>query len=196
MLLSPKAQFDLALRLRNGGAALGETFSFLSGLYFRGKLTYARAFAQAPDPSAPLTGSGALVITTNSGLRSPDTLVTMRALQAFARGNISAESRTYTAALKQSARAALAEVGEDCEVVLLGSIATPKYVDVLLSVFGDRLCFPADFVGRGDMSRGGLMLRAARSGEELRYIPVKGAIRHGARPPKLAPIPRTVMSTD
>jgi hypothetical protein len=188
MLLSPRAQFDLAVRLRAGEATLGEAFSFLSGLYFRGKLAYARAFASPPDPAATLTGGGSLVITTNSGLRSPDTPVTMRALQAFARGDISVDSRSYTTALRRSARAVLDEVGESCEVILLGSIATPKYVDVLLSVFDGRLCFPADFVGRGDMSRGGLMLRCARSCEELRYIPVKGAVRHGARPPKLAPI--------
>ncbi len=190
VLLSERAQFDLAVRLRAGDATLGEVFSFLSGLYFRGKLTYARAFGRAPDPTAPLTGGGALVITTNSGLRSPDTPVTLRGLQAFAKGNISIDSRSYTTALKRSARAVLDEVGADCEVVLLGSIATPKYVDVLMSVFDGRLCFPADFVGRGDMSRGGLMLRAVRAGEELRYIPIKGATRHGARPCKLAPLPR------
>lgn len=190
MLLSPRAEFDLAARLRAGEATLGEAFSFLSGLYFRGKLAYARAFANPPDPAASLTGGGSLVITTNSGLRSPDTPVTLRALQAFARGDISVDSRNYTTALTRSARTVLDEVGDGCEVILLGSIATPKYVDVLLSVFDGRLCFPADFVGRGDMSRGGLMLRCARSGEELRYIPVKGAVRHGARPPKLAPIPR------
>lgn len=190
MLLSPRAEFDLAARLRAGEATLGEAFSFLSGLYFRGKLAYARAFANPPDPAASLTGGGSLVITTNSGLRSPDTPVTLRALQAFARGDISVDSRNYTTALTRSARTVLDEVGDACEVILLGSIATPKYVDVLLSVFDGRLCFPADFVGRGDMSRGGLMLRCARSGEELRYIPVKGAVRHGARPPKLAPIPR------
>ncbi len=190
MLLSERAQFDLAVRLRDGSATLGEAFSFLSGLYFRGKLTYARAFAAAPDPSAPLTGGGSLVITTNSGLRSPETPVTLRALQAFARGNIGVASRAYTTALRRSARAVLEEVGDDCEVVLLGSIATPKYVDVLQSVFDGRLCFPIDFVGRGDMSRGGLMLRAAQAGEELRYVPVKGAVRHGARPPKLEPMAR------
>jgi hypothetical protein len=188
MLLSPRAGFDLAVRLRAAEATLGEVFSFLSGLYFRGKLAYARAFANPPDPTAPLTGSGALVITTNSGLRSPDTPVSLRALQAFARGNISVDSRGYTDALTRSARAVHEEIGEGCQVVLLGSIATPKYVDVLLSIFDGRLCFPADFVGRGDMSRGGLMLRCARSGEELPYVPVKGAVRHGARPPKLTPV--------
>jgi hypothetical protein len=190
MLLSPRAQFDLAVRLRAGEATLGEAFSFLSGLYFRGKLAYARAFGNPPDPAAPLTGGGSLVITTNSGLRSPDTPVSLRALQAFARGDISIDSRSYTTALTRSARAVFDEIGEGCEVILLGSIATPKYVDVLLNVFDGRLCFPADFVGRGDMSRGGLMLRCAQSGEELRYVPVKGATRHGTRPPKLAPLAR------
>jgi hypothetical protein len=194
ILLSDRARFDLALRLRHGEATLGEAFSFLSGLYFRGKLAYARAFANPPDPAATLTGGGSLVITTNSGLRSPDTPVTLRALQAFATGSISVGSRSYTTALKRSARAVFEEVGEDCEIVLLGSIATPKYVDVLLSVFDGRLCFPADFVGRGDMSRGGLMLRAAAAAEELRYIPIKGAVRHGIRPPKLEPIRRPARS--
>ena len=76
------------------------------------------------------------------------------------------------------------------EFVLLGSIATGKYVEVLQGIFGDRLLFPSDFVGRGDMSRGGLMLRCAASGQELEYIPVAGAVRRGRRPPKLAPLGR------
>ena len=79
-------------------------------------------------------------------------------------------------------------VGPDCEVVLLGSIASGKYVDVLQPVFGDRLVFPSAFVGRGDMSRGGLMLRCVLDGVELDYVPVAGATRRGQRPPKLEPI--------
>ena len=70
-------------------------------------------------------------------------------------------------------------------MVLLGSIATGKYADALLEVFGERLLFPSDFVGRGDMSRGGLMLRRVQDGQELPYIPVNGAVRRGKRPPKL-----------
>jgi hypothetical protein len=73
-------------------------------------------------------------------------------------------------------------------VVLLGSIATGKYVDTLLPVLGERLLFPREFIGRGDMSRGGLMLRAAKLGEELEYMPVAGAIRRGPRPAKLPPV--------
>ena len=75
----------------------------------------------------------------------------------------------------------------DSEIVLLGSIATAKYVDVLLEHFGQRLRFPVDFVGRGDMSRGGLLLRCAVDRSELAYISVAGAVRKGKRPPKLEP---------
>ena len=73
----------------------------------------------------------------------------------------------------------------DARIVLLGSIATGKYVDPLLTVFGERLLFPESFVGRGDMSRGGLLLRATREGTELEYASLAGSERHGRRPPKL-----------
>jgi hypothetical protein len=86
-----------------------------------------------------------------------------------------------------------ADIGPDCDVVLLGSIASAKYVDVLQSIFGARLLFPQEFVGRGDMSRGGLMLRRASAGEELSYVQVAGAVRHGQRPPRLDPRTRVKM---
>ena len=44
------------------------------------------------------------------------------------------------------------------------------------------------FVGRGDMSRGGLLLRHASNGVELDYAPIAGAVLHGKRPPKLPPL--------
>ena len=72
-------------------------------------------------------------------------------------------------------------------MVLLGSIASDKYVDVLLASFGERLWFPQEFVGRGDMSRGGLLLRCVASAAELTYIRVAGAVRTGQRPPRLKP---------
>ena len=75
-------------------------------------------------------------------------------------------------------------------MVLLGSIATSKYVEPLLKTFDQRLLFPSTFVGRGDMSRGGLMLRSVREAVELAYEPVCSAIRHGPRPPKLPKWPR------
>src|SRR5947208_2909272 len=187
--MSPNATFALAEALRSlDGAPLGDFFTFISGLYFRGKLTYARRFAQPPDPSNPIVGGGVHVITPNAGLRSPDTRVTRAAVRAFARGDIDASNAKYRKPLEASARALLAEVGPDCDVVLLGSVASPKYVDVLTAIFGTRLHFPIAFVGRGDMSRGGLMLRRASEGVELPYVPVLGAVLHGARPPKLAPL--------
>lgn len=191
IVMSERATFDLASRLRSEtGAPLGEVFSFLSGLYFRGKLAYARAFASLPDHAGPVTGGGVFVITPNAGLRSPDTLVTLAAIRGFAAVDVSAENATYRRPLERSARAIAADIGPDCRVVLLGSIASPKYVDVLQAIFGGRLMFPQEFVGRGDMSRGGLMLRCAAARQELTCIPVAGAVRRGARPPKLDPATR------
>ena len=191
IVMSERATFDLAVRLRSaGGAPLGEVFSFLSGLYFRGKLTYARAFASVPEHAGPVAGSGVFVITPNAGLRSPDTMVTLTALRRFARVDVSADNPGYRRPLERSARALAADIGPDCPVVLLGSIASPKYVEVLQTIFGDRLLFPQEFVGRGDMSRGGLMLRCAAAREPMICIPVAGAIRHGVRPPRLDPATR------
>ena len=89
--------------------------------------------------------------------------------------------------LQQDATALAQALGPRGEPVLLGSIATPKYVDVLLSAFPQELLFPAEFVGRGDMSRGALMLRSLDAHLELAYVAVRGAILRGARPPKLPP---------
>jgi hypothetical protein len=177
LLFSPRASFDLARRLREpGGATLGEVFSFLSGLYFRGKLAYAARFGVP------------LVITTNAGLRPADERVTLPILRAAARVDIDAANPRYRRPLLASARAVSDTLGADADVTLLGSIASDKYVGVLLDVFGERLTFPSEFVGRGDMSRGGLLLRSVRQGVELDYIPVAGAVRRGPRPPRLTPV--------
>ena len=189
IIMSERASFDLAVRLRSpDGAPLGEVFAFLSGLYFRGKLAYGRRFACAPD-GVEMDGGGVFVITPNAGLRSPDTRITLDAIRGFAGVDVSLDNPDYRVPFERSARVLAGEIG-DCPVVLLGSIASPKYVDVLLDVFGERLLFPEAFVGRGDMSRGGLLLRCVASGEELSYIPVAGAIRTGSRPPRLDPATR------
>jgi hypothetical protein len=177
LLFSPRAKFELARRLRTPeGATLGEVFSFLSGLYFRGKLAYAQTFGLP------------LVITTNAGLRPADDRATLETLRLAARVDIRAANPRYRRPLLASARTVAEWLGPDGAVTLLGSIASDKYVDVLLSVFGERLTFPAEFVGRGDMSRGGLLLRCVRARQELAYVPVAGAVRHGPRPPRLAPV--------
>lgn len=192
MVSSPVATFELARRLRSdAGAPLGDLFAFVSGLYFRGKLAYARRFANPPDPEDATVAGGVLVITPNAGLRAADTQVTIDSFRAFAKTSIDLANRSYRAPLEQSARAVLAAAGPDCDVVLLGSIASGKYVEVLQPIFGDRLVFPPAFVGRGDMSRGGLMLRCVTAGEELEYAPIAGATRHGKRPPKLRPLGRS-----
>jgi hypothetical protein len=178
LLTAPGASFDLARRLRQArGATLGEVFSFCSSLYFRGKLAYAERFGIP------------LVITPSAGLRPPDDPVTLRGLRAFARVEIDAANARYLAPLLASARALAGRPGARPPVTLLGSIASDKYVGALLAVFGERLTFPAAFVGRGDMSRGGLLLRAVRTEVELDYVAVAGAVRRGPRPPRLVPVP-------
>lgn len=183
LLFSERARFDLARRLQGGEAVpLGEVFSFLSGLYFRGKLAYATAFARPPDRLA-----GVVVITAGEGLRPAGEPVTLERLRGYARVPISEHEPRYREPLLRDLQAADAAAGPSCEYVLLGSVATGKYVEVITSVVGSRLLFPSDFVGRGDMSRGGLMLRAVDAGQELPCGPVLGATRHGARPPRLTP---------
>jgi hypothetical protein len=188
LVMSEAAKFSLAQQLRTSeGAMLGDVFSFVSGLYFRGKLAYARRFSSPPDPSDPIVAGGVLVITPNAGLRAADVFVTVKSLRAFAGQPVDLANLRYRRPLERSARALLESLGPDCDVVLLGSIASGKYVEVLLPIFGERLLFPSSFVGRGDMSRGGLMLRCVDSGLELDYVPISGAIRQGKRPPKLVP---------
>ena len=189
LVLSDTAEFTLARQLRStSGAQLGDVFSFCSALYFRGKLAYARRFARPPSAD-PLVGRGVLVITPNAGLLAADLPVTRDVFRGFAAEPIDAANAGYRGPLEHAARTLLACAGPGCEVVLLGSIASGKYVDVLLPIFDDRLLFPKDFVGRGDMSRGGLMLRSVDSGQELDYEPIAMAVRHGERPPRLERMP-------
>ena len=189
MIAAPMAQFALAQQIRSAeGAPLGDVFSFVSGLYFRGKLAYARRFARPPDPADPVAAGGVLVITPNAGLRSAATAIGLEQFAAFARAEVDVRNPAYRIPLEQGARTLLAAIGPDCEVVLLGSIASGKYVEILQPIFGGQLMFPPVFVGRGDMSRGGLMLRCVMAGVELEYAPIAGAVRHGQRPPRLPPI--------
>jgi hypothetical protein len=185
ILMKPGATSALAVRLADGTLTLGEAFSFMSGLYFRGKMAYAGAFGSSAD------GPSALVITPTRGLQAPDCRIDRPTIEEFAQVDIAHAGATFTDPLLRDARRLAATVPDDGRVVLLGSIATSKYLEVLLDVLGDRLCFPPAFIGRGDMSRGGLMLRSAASGEELEYLPATAATtRRGPRPPKLPRLPR------
>lgn len=175
------------MRVRSQGAPIGEVFSFLSGLYFRGKLAYARSFASWADgPSA------SYVITTDRGLVVPETVVWHRDLVAFSKVDIVRGGARHRAPLTRDLEQLAASLGPDDQVILLGSIATGKYADTLVEAFGERVLFPIDFVGRGDMSRGGLLLRHVRAQRELEYQPILGAVRHGKRPPKLTPFAASV----
>ncbi len=177
LLFSDRAAFPLAVELRREGASLGEVYSFISGLYFRGKIAYARAFA-APPPGAPAS----LVITPSRGLLPPETRITLDELRQIASVPIDTADPRYRIPLERDARA-LSGVAAD--IILLGSVATLKYLGPLFEIFGEHLLYPPEFAGRGDMSRGGLMLRGARAGLELSYVPLGRATRHGPRPPRL-----------
>ena len=183
MIMSERAKFDLACRLRSEQRpSLGEVFTFLSGLYFRGKLAYANAFAPAGKMKSTV-----LVITPTRGLVPAATPVGLADLREFAEVDIDESDPRYRIPLERDVKKLAKKLSGQGQAVLLGSVATGKYVDVLLEHFGQRLCFPADFVGRGDMSRGGLLLRCAVDRSELAYISVAGAVRKGKRPPKLEP---------
>ena len=169
ILLRDEARFELANRVRQRqGAPVGEIFAFLSGLYFRGKLHYASAFAAAPRADV----APAYVITSNRGLTTLHARFNRRDLAALGTTDIDARNDAYRKPLERDAKKLAKKIGRDTEVVLLGSVASTKYIEVLEDIFAERLVFPLDFVGRGDMSRGALMLRAARAGVELPYVAV------------------------
>ena len=179
ILLNPRSPAVTSQELRAGRLSLGTAFAFMSGLYFRGKLAYAERFGRA------------LVITPTRGLQPPSMPFNLALLREFAVGDVSLDSPIYRAALERDIQAIEKKLTRGSQVVLLGSVASGKYVDVLLPILGDRLRYPTAFVGRGDMSRGGLMLRRAASGEELEYGPLTAGVRpRGPRPPKLDPLTR------
>jgi len=182
LLLRDQADFDLAVRLRHGRATIGEVYSFISELYFRGKMAYAEAFA-APPEGVPHS----LIIVPGLGLVPPAAMLNVEQLRLIGSVSVEESNQAYRLPLMRDAALLDQHAGPSCRYALLGSIATAKYTEPLLNVFGERLLFPIDFVGRGDMSRGGLMLRCARSGEELTYACLRGATRHGPRPAKLEP---------
>ena len=164
-LLRKDGASPLAQRLRADGATIGEIFTFMSGLYFRGKMAYARAFA---DPNAGY--SGIQVIVPGRGLCPPDVKIDLPGLRAIARVRVDLDDRRYVVPLRRDAALLAAQLDAADTVVLLGSLATPKYIEPLKEVLGARLCFPEEFIGRGDMSRGSLMLRCAAVRRELTYV--------------------------
>jgi hypothetical protein len=171
-LMSPRARFALAQRYRTEeGVEIGDAFAFMSALYFRGKIAYARAFA---EPSPVVGGDGIFVITPGYGLVPPDWRITEERMKRMRKIDVDVATRSYVKPLKEHASLLARALEEDAQVILLGSVATGKYVDVLWPILGNRLRFPTAFAGLGDMARGGLMLRAARTGHELEYRTLEG----------------------
>lgn len=166
-LLRKSSSSKLAKSLRGSGVPLSEVFSFVSSLYFRGKVSYAQTFARPPVDCA-----GIFIITPTIGLVPHDTLIRMSTLRGFSRGAINVKNRRYCSSLQCSSKQLVSEIGSECEVVLLGSIASGKYLTLLSPIFARRLRVPAEFIGRGDMSRGGLLLRCVNDNRELTYIDV------------------------
>jgi len=176
-LTSPRAQFPTAQRYRSEeGVMIGEAFAFMSALYFRGKIGYALHFAEPPDAGGTF---GVYVIAPGFGLVPPDWKLTPERMKTMSRTPVDVKVRSYRKPLEAEAKAVAATLEADAQVVLLGSVATGKYVDILRPIFGSRLRFPAAFAGLGDMSRGGLMLRAVRENRELEYTTLD-APRHRA----------------
>jgi hypothetical protein len=167
MLLNPTANFELAQRLRDAGISIGEAFSFMSSLYFRGKLAYTATFSGS---AAPIPGTW--VITSSRGLLRPETIVKLRELEEISSERILADNPKYRDPLERDLRVLSEAMGSSYRAVLLGSIVTTKYVPLLLGIFGERLVVPRAFVGLGNMQRGALLLQCSRNKCELEYVPV------------------------
>jgi hypothetical protein len=170
-LLGTTGESDLALRLRSSGAPLGEVYRFISSLYFRGKLDYAEQFKNPP------AGIGGVQIITGAGLMLPDTVVTLSDLRRISSTSIDEKNSQYRVPLDSDLRRLREMVGNETDVILLGSVATSKYITPITEVFGERLLFPKDFLGRGDMSRGSMLLGCCARGLELEYLPVETITR-------------------
>lgn len=167
MLFDPDARFELAQALRSReGAALSDVYGFVSSLYFRGKAAYAAKFAR------PAEAAGAWIITPGGGLCALAERVTQARLEGWQAVAISEQNPHFTAPLVRHLSALVDAVSTQARFVLLGSVASKKYVVPLLEVLGSRLLYPTEFEGLGDMSRGALLLRCAREGTELEYAAV------------------------
>jgi hypothetical protein len=185
-ILENGGKSSLRERLAASGMELGELFASISGLYFRGKLADARRYG-----STACSVCGAYVITSCGGLLPPETRIMLDRVREICAADIDCANASYRTPLERDLRQLSNSAPAGCDFVLLGSIATSKYLEPLLRILGDRLFFPEEFIGRGDMSRGGLLLRCVEAGRQLTYIPASTATRHGPRPPKLPRQKRT-----
>lgn len=177
--MSPRAMFDAAQMYRSPeGVPIALAFAFMSALYFRGKIAYALHFGGVENT---------FVIAPGFGLVSPEWRITEERMKVLRKTPVDLAKRNYRKPLEREAKALAARLDRDSRVVLLGSVASGKYVDVLWPIFGERLVFPGIFAGLGDMSRGGLLLRAMRANRELDYTPLSSPRqKNGNNPVELA----------
>jgi hypothetical protein len=178
-LLGGKSKSELAKRLNESGVPLDEVFSAMSTLYFRGKLSYAQKFSNPPAGLPAI-----LIITPSRGLLLPRTPITLSDMAQISSVRALHTNPSFRDPLERDARVLSGQLGPGVEVILLGSIATLKYIDPLIAVFGPRLTFPSDFLGLGNMSRGGLLLRCCRENRELSYISVSDVMHRVMKPGK------------
>jgi hypothetical protein len=168
-LLSPRGKSQVAELYRTPeGVPIGLAFAVMSALYFRGKITYAMHFGGVDNT---------FVIAPGFGLVPPTWCITAERMKVMSKTPVDIRKRNYRKPLERDALALAEKLDGDSQVVLLGSVASGKYVDILWPIFGNHLRFPAAFAGLGDMSRGGLLLRAARADRELAYTTLE-APRH------------------
>ena len=167
LLFHPVTMFPVARALHStAGAPIGEIFTFLSGLYFRGKLAYAEAFARPPRG----LNSGVFVITPNGGLLAPSVRVTLDDLARLAKTDIDPSAKEFRKPLQKDAKALAQALGPRGEPILLGSIATRKYVDVLLAGLSAGASFPVGVrrSGRHEPWGSHASLRGCAPGTRLR----------------------------
>jgi hypothetical protein len=96
-LASPRAKFATALKYQSPeGVPIAEAFAFMSALYFRGKIAYARHFADPKD--------GVLIITSGYGLVPPEWPLNEERMKRMQKIDVDVASRSYTKPLKDHAK--------------------------------------------------------------------------------------------
>jgi len=125
-------------------------------------------FAEIVDASAlPIE---AILTRAEDYVRKGANVIDLGGLRAIARVPVDPTSRRYLTPLRHDAARLAEQLAPADTAILLGSIATPKYLEPLRPILGPKLRVPREFIGLGDMSRGSLMLRHAAEGRELTYV--------------------------
>ena len=145
-------------------------------------MTYAERFGR-PPPGL----SGGLVISPVEGLRFLHEPVTLERLRGWADVPIDAANPRFTRPLVRARRRSRAGPRRAAPASCCWAAWPPTNTSSPCPrSSATTCCSRRTSSAAGDMSRGALLLRAARAGQELAYAPVEGARRHGPRAPRLA----------